>query len=399
MLSWGLLNRVQTNHSLAFKTAAVDRPRPASDTETLDIVARQRMLNQRAMVEAQARGAGLVLESEDTLAVLREVAAALLNGGPAPLTLGAKREMVTLSVPPSAGIQASLADQCRVLYDLERAIQRLLRFTLDQKDAQPDYRLALVEVLKAGAGVHQAADYATRQFSQHFQAMQEQVAQQERRTAARMREMVDNALSLSTASRQVSDNIQSVASMSEQMSASIREISKNSAAAAELSDRATEVTASANRCMGQLNQSTSDIGSILKLITRIASQTNLLSLNATIEAARAGEAGKGFAVVANEVKELAQQTSKACQDIGAKIGATERNLTETGAAIGQIAGVISSVRDSSACIASAVEQQVATTSEMAKNIAEAATASSRITGTISDLAKSSGEVFAKDKTK
>jgi methyl-accepting chemotaxis protein len=365
-------------------------PRLASDTETLDIVARQRMLNQRAMVEALARGAGLDVECEGTLAVLREVAAALLNGGPAPLTLGEAREMVTLAAPPGASIQAGLADQCRLLSDLERAIRRLLGFTADQ----PHYLLALKEVLNIGAGVHRTADGVTREFAVHFQGVQERLEEQERRLTAKMREMVDEALSLSEASRQASENIRSVAAMGDQMSASIREISKNASAAAGLSDRAAEVTATANRCMTQLNQSTADIGGILKLITRIASQTNLLALNATIEAARAGAAGQGFAVVAHEVKELAHQTSRACDDIAAKIDATEHNLTGTGAAIGQIGDVIVRVRESSSCIASAVEQQVATTSEMARNIANASAASNRITDTISGLAKSSDEVFA-----
>src|SRR5579863_2870080 len=119
------------------------------------------MLNQRAMVEALARGAGLDVECEGTLAVLREVAAALLNGGPAPLTLGEAREMVTLAAPPGASIQAGLADQCRLLSDLERAIRRLLGFTADQ----PHYLLALKEVLNIGAGVHRAADGVTREFA------------------------------------------------------------------------------------------------------------------------------------------------------------------------------------------------------------------------------------------
>jgi len=369
---------------------SLDKLRLATDTETLDIVARQRMLNQRVMVEAQARGAGLDVEYEGTLAVLREVAAALLNGGPAPLTLGAAREMVTLAVPPNGRIQAGVGDQCRLLYDLERAIQRLLGFTA----GHPDYLMPLREVLSIGARVHLAADDVTREFGLHFQGLQERLEEHERRVTDKMHEMVDEALSLSEASRQASDNIQSVADMGDQMSASIREISKSAAEAAGLSDRAGEVTATANRCMAQLKQSTADIGGILKLITRIASQTNLLALNATIEAARAGAAGKGFAVVAHEVKELAHQTSRACEDIAARIDATGHNLTETGAAIGQIGDVIVRVRESSSCIASAVEQQVATTSEMARNIANAAGASNRIAETISGLAKSSDEVFA-----
>jgi len=104
----------------------------------------------------------------------------------------------------------------------------------------------------------------------------------------------------------------------------------------------------------------------------IAQQTNLLALNATIEAARAGEAGKGFAVVANEVKELAKQTAKSSGDIGRKIAAIQSDTKGAVEAIGTIAGVIHQINDISGTIATAVEEQSATTNEMKRNVDEAA---------------------------
>ncbi len=126
---------------------------------------------------------------------------------------------------------------------------------------------------------------------------------------------------------------------------------------------------------------------MIKVITSIAEQTNLLALNATIEAARAGEAGKGFAVVANEVKELAKQTAKATEDIGRKITAIQVDTKGAVEAIGSITDVITKVNDISGTIATAAEEQSATTREMARNVTEAAKGSDGITANISGVAE------------
>ena len=120
--------------------------------------------------------------------------------------------------------------------------------------------------------------------------------------------------------------------------------------------------------MAKLGESSAEIGNVIKVITSIAQQTNLLALNATIEAARAGEAGKGFAVVANEVKELAKQTAKATEDISRKIEAIQEDTKGAVEAIAQIGKIINQINDIQNTIASAVEEQTATTGEISRNV-------------------------------
>ena len=141
-----------------------------------------------------------------------------------------------------------------------------------------------------------------------------------------------------------------------------------------------------NDRVSELSKAAARIGDVVELINTIAGQTNLLALNATIEAARAGEAGKGFAVVANEVKELAQETAKATEDIARRVEAIQADTAGATTAISGIAAIISQINDFQLTIASAVEEQGATTAEMNRSVSEAATGSSEIAGTISGVA-------------
>jgi methyl-accepting chemotaxis protein len=192
---------------------------------------------------------------------------------------------------------------------------------------------------------------------------------------------------VSTAADQVSHNVQTVAAGTEEMSASIREIAQNATDAAGVASRAVAAAEATTATVAKLGESSSEVGDVIKVINSIAEQTNLLALNATIEAARAGEAGKGFAVVANEVKELAQETAHATEDISRRIETIQADTSEAVSAIGQISEIIAQISDTQTTIASAVEEQTATTNEMSRNITEAASGSTEIARTIAGVAQ------------
>jgi methyl-accepting chemotaxis protein len=192
---------------------------------------------------------------------------------------------------------------------------------------------------------------------------------------------------VSQASEQVASNVQTVATGADEMMASIKEIAKNTADATRVANGAVKSAAATNETISKLGQSSVEIGQVIKVITSIAQQTNLLALNATIEAARAGEAGKGFAVVAGEVKELAKETAKATEDISHKIQAIQGDSKGAVTAIGEIGTVIQQISDIQTVIASAIEEQSATTNEISRNLSEAAQGSTDITRNITGVAQ------------
>jgi methyl-accepting chemotaxis protein len=192
---------------------------------------------------------------------------------------------------------------------------------------------------------------------------------------------------VSAAAEQVSNNVQTVATGADEMSASIKEIAKNTAEATRVASTAVRTAEATNITISKLGQSSAEIGQVIKVITSIAQQTNLLALNATIEAARAGEAGKGFAVVANEVKELAKETAKATEDISRKIEAIQGDTNGAVSAISQISQVIGQISDIQTTIASAIEEQSATTNEIGRTLAEAAKGSTDISKNIGGVAE------------
>jgi len=216
--------------------------------------------------------------------------------------------------------------------------------------------------------------------SEEFSAVSQQISANSEETSAQA-----NAVTMAT--EQVNRGLQTVASSTEEMSASIREIAKNSTEAAKVADGAMKTAQETNAIVSKLGESSAEIGQVIKVITSIAQKTDLLALNATVEAARAGEVGAGFAVVANEVKELAKQTASATEDISRKIEAIQSDAKAAVVAITSISGVIGQVNDISGTIATAVEEQSATTSEMSRNVAEAAKGAGEVAQNIQGVAQ------------
>jgi methyl-accepting chemotaxis protein len=192
-------------------------------------------------------------------------------------------------------------------------------------------------------------------------------------------------------SQEVSNNVQSVAKTAEEITSSVQEIGRRVHEASRISSDAVEQAESTDSKIAQLSQSASRIGDVIKLITAVAEQTNLLALNATIEAARAGEAGRGFAVVASEVKMLAAQTAKATDEITVQIAGMQAATKESVQAIREIGTTIKLISEISSAISAAVEQQGAATLEITRNVQQAATRSGSVASSIADVSRGAGE--------
>jgi methyl-accepting chemotaxis protein len=207
-------------------------------------------------------------------------------------------------------------------------------------------------------------------------------------------ETSSQATTVAAATEQASASVSTVAAAAEELSSAIREIGRQVDLSSRTSQTASEEAAKTSETVRSLAESSAKIGDVVKLINDIAAQTNLLALNATIEAARAGEAGKGFAVVASEVKNLASQTAKATEEIGAQIGAVQSSTEHAVTAIGEIVMRIGEINQIATAIAAAVEQQSAATGEIARNVQQAALGTREIAETIVGVTQAASETGA-----
>jgi methyl-accepting chemotaxis protein len=188
--------------------------------------------------------------------------------------------------------------------------------------------------------------------------------------AAAAEEMSANSMSVSSGMEQTANNLQSVAAATEEMTATMADVAGNTDKARGTTQQAVAQAERVTGTMRELGRAAQEIGKVTETITSISNQTNLLALNATIEAARAGAAGKGFAVVATEIKELAQQTAMATEEIKAKISGIQSSTRGAVTDIESISSVIRDVSELVGAISAAIDEQSVATRDIAMNISQ-----------------------------
>jgi methyl-accepting chemotaxis protein len=253
---------------------------------------------------------------------------------------------------------------------------------------------------KANAGADQRA--ALRRLAEGFEQRVASTVRTLTNSASDLRSTADSlsgmaaqssrqASAVAESAAQASSGVQTVAAAAEELSASISEISNQVTQSSKMTGKAVADAKRTDGIVQALAEGAQKIGDVVGLITSIASQTNLLALNATIEAARAGDAGKGFAVVASEVKNLANQTARATDEIASQIAQIQSATKEAVTAIRGIAETIEEVSAIATTIASAVEEQGAATAEIARNVQQTAQATQAVTLNISGMSQAADE--------
>ncbi|WP_026792323.1 methyl-accepting chemotaxis protein [Pleomorphomonas oryzae] len=260
-----------------------------------------------------------------------------------------------------------------------------LKLAEDARHAAETIKAAEAAELKRRSELTDRFASRIEELSAAFTGSSTEVADAARNLSATAEETARQAQSVAGASEEASTNVQTVAAGTEELTASVSEISQQVTNSSKIAKEAAAEAATSSQNVQSLSVSAQQIGTVVELISNIAAQTNLLALNATIEAARAGEAGKGFAVVAAEVKQLADQTAKATNEIGTKINEIQAATGVAVESISRIVKTIDTIQHASEAIAGAVEQQGAATGEIAQNTQRAAQGTAAVSHNISGV--------------
>jgi methyl-accepting chemotaxis protein len=219
-----------------------------------------------------------------------------------------------------------------------------------------------------------------------------QTSEKSNAVAAAGEEMSSNMQSVAASMEQASTNVNMVAAATEEMSSTINEIAENTEKARQITGNAVSKTTSASDQVGELGLAAREIGKVVEAITDISGQVDLLALNATIEAARAGDAGKGFAVVANEIKELARQTAEATMEIKTRVESIQSTTEGTVKEINDVSAVVHDIDTIVSTIATAVEEQSATTNEIVSNVSQASIGLGEVNENVAQSSSVSAEI-------
>ena len=279
--------------------------------------------------------------------------------------------------------------------DLEKALNDTIRnlgslICKMQNDARHLSRSA-EDITQVSTSLREGADNMSRQ-AEAVAGATEQISMNINAMASAAEEMSVNVSSVSFTASQMALQMSSVAASVDDMRKDIEQIENKAEDGSKVSAQATELASTATETMTQLGEAAQQIGKVTEVIKRIAEQTNLLALNATIEAASAGDAGKGFAVVAHEIKELANQSAQAAEDIACKIEGVQSNTKEAVKIIGKVTDIIITINDSSAIITSAVEKQTIAANDIAQYAAEASRGAREISVSIAELSNGANEM-------
>lgn len=289
------------------------------------------------------------------------------------------------------GIKSDTRSLSSTSEELSAAASQMKSSAVQMKSLSQDATTTTEELDLNIRTVASAVEQSSANIRQVFNAS-EQVEQNVQTVDKASSQVAQNLGKIAESAEEVSSSVHTIASAMEEMSSSLNEVSRNASQAASVATQAENTAVETKETVFTLGNSAREIGNVLELIKGIASQTNLLALNATIEAASAGEAGKGFAVVANEVKELARQSASATEEIRIRIEEMQKNTDAAVNAIATITDIIGEINTINNTIASAVEEQTATASEISKSIIGAAEASVEVSQNVQEAARLAGDV-------